>query len=178
MRCCSSGRLSNKRLWIATDRLNRLRTASAAKIGAKPVSAGTLFFHLAPLIAGGGVAFAADLGTLRAFRQGAAERTRQVTELAGTHRLVLFGLTLSFVSGILLFLSDVETFMGSIYFWIKLACVGLLLVNGFVLTRVEAALARTPADDRLWGRLRTLAILSATMWIVTTLVGVVLKEFS
>ena len=144
----------------------------------KPVSAGTLFFHLAPLVFGGGVAFAADISTLRAFGRGTAERTRQVADLAGTHRLVLFGLTLSFISGILLFLSDVETFMGSIYFWIKLACVGLLLVNGLVLTRVEAGLARTPGDDRLWGRLRTVAILSATMWIVTTLVGVVLKEFA
>lgn len=144
----------------------------------KAVSAGTLFFHLAPLIAGGGVAFAADLGTLRASRKDAAERTRQVAELAGTHRIVIFGLTLSFISGILLFLSDVETFIGSIFFWIKLACVALLLVNGLVLTRIEAGLARTPGDDRLWGRLRTVAILSATMWIVTTLVGVVLKEFA
>ena len=144
----------------------------------KAVSAGTLFFHLAPLLIGGGVAFAADLGTLRAFRRDGAERSRQVAELAGTHRLVIFGLALSFISGILLFLSDVETFLGSIFFWIKLACVGLLLVNGLVLTRVEASLARTPNDDRLWGRLRTVAILSATMWIVTTLVGVVLKEFA
>ena len=144
----------------------------------KAVSAGTLFLHLAPLLVGGGAAFAADLATVRVFRKGTAERTRQVAELAGTHRLVLFGLTLSFVSGILLFLSDVETFVGSIYFWIKLACVALLLVNGVALTRVEARLARTPDDDRLWGRLRIVAILSATMWIVTTLVGVVLKEFA
>lgn len=144
----------------------------------KPVSAGTLFIHLAPLIAGGGVAFAADLATLRAYRQGLAERTRQVAELTGTHKLVLFGLTLSFISGIGLFLSDVETFMGSIYFWIKLACVAVLLINGLVLTRIESALARTPGDDRLWNRLRTVAMVSATMWIVTTLVGVVLKEFA
>ena len=144
----------------------------------KAVSAATLFFHLAPLITAGGIAFAADMGTLRAFRRGSAERARLVTDLAGTHRLVVSGLALSFISGIGLFLSDVETFMGSIYFWIKLACVGLLLVNGFVLTRVEAGLARTPDDDRLWGRLRTIAILSATMWIVTTLAGVVLQQFS
>lgn len=108
----------------------------------KAVSAGTLFFHLVPLIIGGGIAFAVDIGTLRTVRRGTAERTRQVAELAGTHRWVLFGLTRSFISGILLFLSDVETFMGSIYFWTKLACVALLLINGVVLTRVEAGLAR------------------------------------
>ena len=73
----------------------------------KVVSAGTLFFHLVPLIAGGGVAFAADIATLRAFRSDAAERTRQVAALASTHRLVVFGLTLSFISGVMLFLSDV-----------------------------------------------------------------------
>ncbi|CAN5259072.1 hypothetical protein BH09GEM1_BH09GEM1_28580 [soil metagenome] len=144
----------------------------------KVLSAGTLFVHLAPLIAGGGVAFAADIATLRAFRAGVAERTRQVTALTGTHRFVLIGLTLSFLSGILLFLSDVETFLGSIFLWIKLAFVALLLVNGFMLTRVEAALARNPDDDIQWGRLRVVAMLSAFLWIATTLAGVVLKEFA
>jgi uncharacterized membrane protein len=144
----------------------------------KVLSAGTLFVHLAPLIAGGGVAFAADIATLRAYRAGGAERSRQVAALATTHRLVVFGLALSFISGILLFLSDVETFLGSIFLWIKLALVALLLVNGFVLTRVEAALARAPEDNAQWGRLRAVAMLSAFLWIATTLAGVVLKEFA
>lgn len=144
----------------------------------KVISAGTLFVHLAPLIIGGGIAFSADIATLRAFRGGAVERSRQVAALATTHRLVLFGLTLSFISGLLLFLSDVETFLGSIFLWIKLACVALLLINGVVLTRVEAALARTPDDESQWGRLRVVAMLSAFLWIATTLAGVVLKEFA
>lgn len=144
----------------------------------KVLSAGTLFVHLAPLIAGGGVAFSADIATLRAFRRDATERTRQVAALAATHRLVLIGLTLSFISGILLFLSDVDTFLASIFLWIKLAFVAALLVNGFVLTRVEAALARTPNDDVQWNRLRVVAMVSAFLWIATTLAGVVLKEFA
>jgi hypothetical protein len=142
----------------------------------KVVSAGTLFFHLVPLIAGGGVAFAADIATLRAFRSGAAERTRQVVALAATHRFVVAGL--AFVSGIMLFLSDVETFLDSIYIWIKLGFVALLLINGFVLTRIEAALARNADDGAQWNRLRTVAMLSAFLWIATTLAGVVLKEFA
>lgn len=144
----------------------------------KVVSAGTLFVHLAPLIAGGGVAFSADIATLRAFRSGATERSRLLAELAGTHRWVLFGLTLSFLSGILLFLSDVETFLGSVFLWIKLGFVALLLINGFVLTRVEAALNRNPDDGAQWNRLRAIAMLSACLWIATTLAGVVLKEFA
>ena len=40
----------------------------------KPVSATVLFLHIAPLIIGGGVAFSADLATLRAHHASAAER--------------------------------------------------------------------------------------------------------
>ena len=86
----------------------------------KAVSAGVLFLHLAPLVFGAGAAFAADRATLRALKLGAAERARQLQDLASIHRVVLFGLTLSFISGILLFLSDVETFLGSVFLWIKL----------------------------------------------------------
>ncbi|MDQ2668276.1 MAG: hypothetical protein M3Z05_20085 [Gemmatimonadota bacterium] len=144
----------------------------------KVVSAGTLFFHLVPLITAGGVAFAADIATLRAFRAGAAERSRQVAALAATHRWVVLGLAVSFISGILLFLSDVETFLGSIYIWIKLGFVALLLINGFVLLRIETALARNAVDDEQWNRLRRVSMLSAFLWIATTLAGVVLKEFA
>ena len=144
----------------------------------KVISAGTLFVHLAPLVIGAGVAFAADVATLRAVHAGAAERARQVAALATTHRLVLFGLTLSFISGILLFLSDVETFLGSVFFWIKLACVALLLVNGLMLKRVEGALARTPDNEAQWGRLRVVSMLSVFLWLATVLAGVVLKEFA
>lgn len=160
--------------WIADFAAPWAKLFSHSKV----VSAGTLFFHLAPLVAGGGVAFAADIATLRAFRSGAAERTRQVAALALTHRIVLVGLAVSFISGIMLFLSDVENFLGSIFFWIKLAFVALLLMNGFFLTRVEAALAHRPDDTAQWSRLRGVAMISAFLWIATTLAGVVLKEFA
>ena len=166
----------------ATGLVGAIASAAApwAKIfsHSKVVSSGTLFLHLAPLVAGGGVAFAADLATLRAARSNAAERTRQVAVLAATHRVVLLGLTLSFISGVLLFLSDVETFLGSIFLWIKLGFVAALLINGFVLSRVEKSLAGNPDDTALWGRLRTVAMVSAFLWIATTLAGVVLKEFA
>ena len=144
----------------------------------KVASATVLFLHLVPLIVGAGVAFTADLATLRAGRAGPAERERQLIELSGTHRLVLFGLTISVLSGIALFLSDVETFWASIFWWIKLLLVVLLLINGLVLTRTEAALARDRQDTAAWGRLRTVAILSVVLWITTTLAGVVLSQFA
>lgn len=144
----------------------------------KAVSAGVLFLHIAPLIIGGGVAFAADLATLRAHRAGPAEREAQLIALSTTHRLVLFGLSLSVVSGIGLFLSDVETFWASIFWWIKLLLVILLLINGYILTRTESALLRNKLDTGAWSRLRTVAILSVVLWLSTALAGVVLKEFA
>lgn len=144
----------------------------------KSISAGVLFLHIAPLIIGGGVAFAADLATLKAHRAGPAERETQLVALSATHRLVLFGLTLSVVSGLGLFLSDVENFWSSIFWWIKLLMVVLLLINGYVLTRTESALLRNRQDTAAWGRLRVVAILSVALWLGTALAGVVLKEFA
>jgi uncharacterized membrane protein len=144
----------------------------------KAVSAGVLFVHLVPLIIAAGAAFMADRDMLRVTRAGPAERAQTLSALASIHRIVLFGLTLSFVSGVLMFLSDVETFLGSIYIWIKLGLVALLLVNGFMMTRVERALEARPADEALWSRMRTIAWMSATLWLATTLAGVVLKEFA
>ncbi|MEO8334703.1 MAG: hypothetical protein ABI664_07015 [bacterium] len=144
----------------------------------KAVSAGVLFLHLVPLIIAAGAAFMADRDTLRFARAGPADRERQLTELASIHRVVLFGLSLSFVSGVLMFLSDVETFVGSIFLWIKLGLVALLLVNGLMMTRTEKALAGDVQSDALWNRMRTIAWMSAALWLLTTLAGVVLKEYA
>lgn len=144
----------------------------------KAVSAGVLFLHLAPLVFAAGAAFTADRATLRAAKAGVADRARQLQEIAASHRIVLAGLALSFVSGILQFLSDVETFLGSVFFWIKLGLVGLLLLNGFFMTRTEKQLATSGDSVALWARMRTIALLSAVLWLATTLAGVVLKEFA
>lgn len=144
----------------------------------KTVSASVMFLHLAPLVFAAGAAFTTDRMTLRAMRAGAADRARQLQEIAASHRIVLIGLTFSFVSGILMFLSDVETFLGSAYIWVKLGFVGLLLLNGFVMTRTEKKLEVSGDNGALWARMRTLAILSAFLWLATTLAGVVLKEFA
>ena len=144
----------------------------------KAVSAGVLFLHLAPLVFAAGAAFTADRATLRAVKAGAAERARQLEAIAASHRIVLGGLALSIVSGTLQFLADVETFFTSIYFWIKLGLVGLLLLNGFLMTRTEQQLTASGDSVALWARMRTFALVSAVLWLATTLAGVVLKEFA
>ena len=87
----------------------------------KAVASAVMFFHLVPLLIAGGAALTADRATLRASRASVDDRTRQLGELARTHAIVLVGLALSFVSGVLLFLSDVDEFLGSPLFWVKLA---------------------------------------------------------
>ena len=144
----------------------------------KVVSATVVFLHLVPLLIAGGAAIAADRATLRAGRGTAEDRARQLAEIGRTHAVVLGGLALSFASGVLLFLSDVDTFLESPFFWIKLGLVGLLLVNGFVMTRTEQTLKGRGDDGALWGRMRTISILSLMLWIATTLAGVVLMSFA
>lgn len=144
----------------------------------KVVSAGVTFLHVAPLIFAAGAAFTADRATLRAVKATAADRARQLHEIAASHRIVLGGLALSASSGLLLFLSDVETFFGSVYFWVKMALVALLLANGFLMNRTELLLAASGENVALWNRMRKIALVSAVLWLATALAGVVLKEFA
>lgn len=144
----------------------------------KAVSAAVLFLHLVPLLVAGGTALVTDRGTLRAANGNAAERTGQLAALAATHPVILGGLTLSLVSGGAMFLSDVDTFLVSPFFWVKLGCIALLLGNGFVMTRTEQALRTVEDDRKLWRRLRSVAALSIVLWIATTLAGVVLSQYA
>jgi uncharacterized membrane protein len=144
----------------------------------KAVATAVMFFHLVPLLIAGGAALTADRATIRASRLSLEDRSRQLGELARTHAIVLFGLALSFISGVLLFLSDVDEFLGSPWFWVKLGFVGLLLANGFVMTRTERALANGGDEGVLWGRLRTISVLSLILWTATTLVGVALTNYA
>lgn len=144
----------------------------------KVVSSAVVFLHLLPLLLAGGAALSADRATLRAARGSSDDRTRQLGELARVHALVLGGLALSFVSGVLLFLSDVDEYLGSPVFWVKLGVVGLLLLNGFMMTRTEKALASGGDETALWARLRTISVLSLILWTTTTLVGVVLMSYA
>ena len=63
------------------------------------------------------------------------------------HRLVVGGLVLSIATGLLLFASDVETFLRSWVFWLKLGMICVLLGNGYAMTRAEKALREDAAED-------------------------------
>ena len=75
------------------------------------------------------------------------------------------------VSGLLMFAADLDTFLYSRVFWIKMALVGLLLVNGAVLT-VGRAPVRAGATQQAWAGLRFTAISSLALWFLITFAGV------
>ena len=130
------------------------------------------FCHFAGLMAGGGLAVAADRGTLRHARGSAAERAAHLDELYAIHRVVVSGLVLVFASGILMAAADLETMLASRIYWTKMALVALLVANGVVMQRAER-LART-APVKGWPRLHRAAVTSLVLWFLIVLAGTVL----
>lgn len=131
------------------------------------------YLHIGGLVMAGGLAIAADRGTLRAMRIAAADRSHYTRELGAVHRWVLTGLTIVVLSGLALLASDIESFFGSWIFWTKMGLVLLLLLNGLRMTQIEAALRRDASDGSPhWARLHRTAITSLVLWFVITAFGV------
>lgn len=140
-------------------------------------STSVTFLHVASLVVGGGLAIAVDRATLRQHATDAVARDRQLHDLASAHRVVLGSLTIAVASGIALLATDLDTFLGSRVFWLKMALVALLLGNGALMTRVEGRLRGGSADaDAAWRRLRRIAIVSIALWLAVTLAGVALES--
>lgn len=129
------------------------------------------FLHVAPIIVGGGLAIAVDRGTLR-LHADPAERARHLRELGLAHRTVIVALVVSSLSGLALLAADLETYLGSWVFWVKMGLIAALLGNGLLMTRAEGRLRAGIADQ--WGRLRVLAVASLVLWLVITFAGVAL----
>jgi uncharacterized membrane protein len=137
------------------------------------------FLHIGGLLLAGGLAIAADRGTLRALRLAAAERHGHLRELAAVHRWVLTGLAIVVLSGVALFTADIETFFGSWLYWTKMFLVAVLLINGYAMTRAEHALREDASDDSpQWKTLHRVAVSSLTLWLVIAAFGVALANFS
>jgi uncharacterized membrane protein len=135
------------------------------------------FAHVAPLVVGGGAAITLDRATIRLRRATPDERLTHLADLAAAHRLVVPALALSVLSGIALLAADLETFWDSWLYWLKMALVVLLLVNGGVMTRLERALRGDATDhDFHWRRLHRVAIASVILWLAVTFVGIALRE--
>jgi len=132
------------------------------------------FLHVGGFLLAGGLALSADRAVFRARKADEATRRVQLSELNAVHVPVLAGLAVAFVSGLLLFLSDVETFATAPVFWVKMGFLALLLLNGAVLSRAGHRLAQGHGDGRSWTVLRRSAAASSALWLVAVLTGVML----
>jgi uncharacterized membrane protein len=112
--------------------------------------------------------------TLRAAKREVSQRSLQLTELRGTHRIVLLSLVAVTLSGVLLFAADTETFLHSVFFWVKMGLIAGLLVNGWVLTYAERQ-AETDSV-RGWRNLTITSTVSVALWMLTTLAGAALPN--
>lgn len=139
------------------------------------LSAAVTFFHLGGVLLGGGCAIAADRATLLARSADGASRSLQLDELRSVHRVVLLGLAVSAISGFLMLAADLETFAGSPLFWGKMALIGILMANGWMLTRAETGLRKGAIPvGRGWRRLERAAIASLALWFGALLLGAIL----
>jgi uncharacterized membrane protein len=132
------------------------------------------FTHVGALVVGGGSAIAADLGTVRALRRDAPALRGELERLHDTHRLVTFSLALVVVSGILLMLADLDAYVASKAFWIKMGLFAALLVNGAMIVSTTAGTLQD--GPRYRARLRLAALASLALWLATTLLGTVVPN--
>ena len=140
------------------------------------------FVHIGGLVAAGGIAISADAGTLRAIRGGGVALQFEIERLHASHRLVIVGLTLVVMSGILLMLADLDAYLHSTAFWIKMALVLALIGNGGLLVRagrpspLSAGHSAIVSGSRERLRLRVVSVASLTLWFATTLLGAILPN--
>lgn len=135
------------------------------------------FLHIAPLLVGGGLAIALDRASLRLPHDEPGARERHLDELGSVHTLVIGALVVSFLSGFLLMAADLDTFLGSWVFWLKMALVAALLVNGGMMRSLERKLSASgDGTEDQWHRLRGTAITSLVLWLAITLAGVMLTN--
>lgn len=127
--------------------------------------------HLVGLLGAGGLAIAADRAMLGTRTDDAGARATTLATVHATHRFVIGGLVLIASSGVAMALADLETFLASPAFWVKMGLVAALLANGTVMLRAER---RAGDDVRSWGALRTTAAISLALWFALVVAGVVL----
>lgn len=141
----------------------------------KSVAAGVEFLHVGALLVGGGLAVASDRAALRALKADLDQKKYVLREFTTVHTPVIIALSVSVISGLLMLASDAGTFLVSPVYWTKMTLVILLLANGYLVKRTEEQLNADPSPgNRAWPRFKFGAVASLTLWLSTTLAGVIL----
>ncbi len=98
-----------------------------------------------------------------------------LNDLHAVHRPVLIGLLIALLSGVLMFAADLKVYLPAPLFWIKMATITLLMVNGARLRATETGMRRGSLPGRKgWIRLRHSAQLSFLLWFGALLLGTAL----
>jgi uncharacterized membrane protein len=134
---------------------------------------GVTFAHVGGFLIAGGLALSADRAVL-GHPGPAAASTFDPYAFESLHTPILLGLGVTFLSGVLLFLSDVETYATSPVFWSKMGLLALLLGNGAALRRTARRMSSSAEPDRSWRVFRRSARASSILWLVAVLTGVML----
>jgi uncharacterized membrane protein len=132
------------------------------------------FLHVGPIVTGGGAAIVEDRALLLAFRGDTGARRARLGGLGAVHRVVIASLMVLVISGLLMMATDLDTFLQSRVFWIKMGLVALLLANGGLIRRAERR--ATIDTDAQWRTLRVTAVASMTLWLLTTFAGIALQN--
>jgi hypothetical protein len=132
------------------------------------------FLHVAGLVGAGGLAVVVDRSTLAAARAGGSRQAEQLATIRNAHRIVIAGLAVLFATGLLLFAADLDTFLWSKVFWLKMGLVVLLIANGAIMRRAEQQAEQ--GGRRAWSRLHITAVLSLVLWCLTILAGTALPN--
>lgn len=157
--------------------------------GNTALSTAVLVVHVLSMFIAGGMAIGADRAILRAVAGSGESARAVVADLAMTHTVVIGALSVTAVSGVALFTSDLATFAVSKVYWAKMLTVAALLLNGFRLRHSESALMRPlvnvplyttemPAAFPLkeWSKVRSAAATSLVLWCLVVVLGVVLMN--
>ena len=135
-----------------------------------------LFGHVAGLFVAGALTFSTELGALRLDPSDEAARRDYLRNATPSRGLIALALAIAIVSGLLLFLADLEGYAVSRVFWTKMGLVGLLLLNVVASSRLDARLrgdgdAATDERQQLWRRRRVSARTTAVLWFALILSG-------
>jgi hypothetical protein len=143
------------------------------------ISTGVLYAHVASLVCAGGFSLSADRASLLSGTRGDAEGEQELRARLANRRLLKRALAVVVLSGLLLFLSDVEAFAGLWTFWFKMGLVVLLITNSLLAQRCEdeRRSARPVTAQRKpepTSRHRVHAGVSLVLWLLTLLAGTAL----
>jgi hypothetical protein len=142
----------------------------------KVLSAAVAYVHLSGILVAGGFAIVTDRASILLLRQAEPDYSRELPRLEGVHAWVLGGLAVVAVSGLLMLLADLHTYLTSLLFWTKMALIAVLLANGWVRMRAEHLLRDGMTSRR--ALFRRTSLVSVGLWFAVLLAGAFLSTIA